>query len=868
MAVRRTSCQRRVSLNSSAPSPLFVLLCVVVLFGASGSKHQRAKRKWEPPKINITENITDFKPKRYLTTVVTDNEKFHRSVSYRLEGPGADKPPLQHFWVNEKNGKLYQMVNLDREKKSSYSMTMHAHAINGTSLEDDPLDIKIQVRDINDEVPRITSKSGKIKEGVPAGFVVMDIMAEDNDQPGTVNSQVNYQIESQSPERAFMIDSKTGRVTTTKSLDRENIESYNLMVKVFDNGQPSLSSTSKVLVNVEDVNDNMPVFLSTELEANIKENVNNIEVGRVKVTDMDSQGSDAWKASYQITNGNEAGHFKIETDPVTNEGVIYVIKAFDHEATQASSLRIVANNIASYVGSHSSAQNTKPLQFIYHIEDVDELPKFEQTLVTLNRSEGRTRDKTLTVLKAKAPSQDGSNTGLGPNHPMRYKVGHDPAGFMKIDPKTGKVELLKDLDRESPYVKDGAYKATFIAIDEVTKQSSTATVAINVKDTNDNKPYLVNRTMCICADTVSEVLVNAKDNDSGQNAGPFKFTLPNEMLKKWSMSYTPGNVGMLVHNNGPIPEGRHIVPITVQDNQGLPGNGNLTIKAIECQDNENVADCKTVTPIAGGLSAGGIAGILAGLLGLLLLALLLLLCCCKLGTAKKIPIIARYNQMREPPLSSGFSPDSSGKLSKVPGSAVPLLLGGAAGGAAAGFSGELKEATASNKGSGTAMGGGNYQEETKTIEESTHSYQHAGMGAAGSSATGGAGSSAKGGGGSSMGGGAGGQGFGMNHSEIKVMDEVTHAKPYGNMQFAAGNAGVQDRLYAPVEHQHYNFAEQMGTARSDATEYYVNESLRLLDSDLSVAAGDVRLVYTYEGSGNSVISLDCCDSDDNDFPHA
>ena len=76
---------------------------------------------------------------------------------------------------------------------------------------------------------------------------------------------------------------------------------------------------------------------------------------------------------------------------------------------------------------------------------------------------------------------------------------------------------------------------------------------------------------------------------------------------------------MLVHKNGPIPKGRHIVPITVKDNQGLPGNGNLSIKAIECQDNENVADCKTVAPIGGGLSAGAIAGILAGLLGLLLL---------------------------------------------------------------------------------------------------------------------------------------------------------------------------------------------------------------------------------------------------------
>uniref|UniRef100_UPI00358F19F8 cadherin-like protein 26 isoform X1 n=1 Tax=Myxine glutinosa TaxID=7769 RepID=UPI00358F19F8 len=913
MAVRRTSGPRGVSLTSSAPSPLFLLLCVVVVFGATGFKLKRAKRKWEPPKINLTENSTVFTGKKYLTTVITDNERFHPVVTYKIKGPGADEPPIGHFWVDPTNGKLYQMKNLDRETKSSYRMQMNAYAMNGTAVEDEPLDIQIQVRDINDEIPRITTKSGKISEGTPAGSVVMQIDAVDNDQPGSINSQLNYVIESQSPERAFKIDQKTGMVTTTKELDYEKLKFYNLMVKVFDNGKPSLTSTSKVSVNVQDANDNMPVFVTNKLHANIQENMNNMEVGRVKVTDLDSKGSDAWKANYRITSGNEGGHFKIETDSLTNEGIITVIKAFDHEAsqassltipnheaTQASSLTIVTSNIESY---QSSSPDTKgqTLQFIYHVLDFDERPKFEQRIIKTTRSEGIAKNKTLAVLKATSPVQAGSSIG-STGSAIKYIVGHDPAGIIKVDPKTGKVELTKGLDRESRYMKDGVYKATLIAVDEGTKQSSTATMFIIVTDTNDNRPYLVNSTRCICADTVTEMVVNVKDDDSGQNAGPFKFTLPNEMLRKWYLSNTQGKMGLLVHNNGPIPKGRYIVPITVQDNQGLSGNGNLTIKAIECKDNENEAECKAVAPIGGGgLSAGAIPGILAGLLGLLLLALLLLLCCCKLGTAKTLPGFAIYRPI-EKPITLGLSPDSSGNISKVPGSAVPLLHG-AAGGASSG-------AAANSKGSAAAVSGGKYQEDI-SIEKTTTTNQNMSMNASG----GAAGSAMDGAAGTSMSGGAGGHGFGMI-AETNVMDEVTHTQPNGNfqtqpvsmematkngmamgsmlgittlannsqrwqsnemlagqygqqqMQFAAGNAIVQDRLYPAVEHQNYNFAEQMGTAQSDTTEYFVNESLTLLDLDMSVAAGDVCLVYTYEGSGNSVISLDCCNLDENEFPCA
>lgn len=63
-----------------------------------------------------------------------------------------------------------------------------------------------------------------------------------------------------------------------------------------------------------------------QYEASIEENTENVEVMRFKTTDKDLQGTENWQADYQIVSGNGGGHFKIVTDPKTNEGVLMLVK--------------------------------------------------------------------------------------------------------------------------------------------------------------------------------------------------------------------------------------------------------------------------------------------------------------------------------------------------------------------------------------------------------------------------------------------------------------------------------------------------------------------------------------------------------------
>ena len=59
---------------------------------------------------------------------------------------------------------------------------------------------------------------------------------------------------------------------TTKPLDREEMEFYNLTVTALDGGSNPLSSTAIVYIQVKDVNDNPPEFQNESYVLFVAEN--------------------------------------------------------------------------------------------------------------------------------------------------------------------------------------------------------------------------------------------------------------------------------------------------------------------------------------------------------------------------------------------------------------------------------------------------------------------------------------------------------------------------------------------------------------------------------------------------------------------
>lgn len=60
--------------------------------------------------------------------------------------------------------------------------------------------------------------------------------------------------------------------------------------------------------------------------AEVEENRIDVEILRMAIHDQDLPNTPHSQAVYTILQGNENGHFKISTDPKTNEAVLCVVK--------------------------------------------------------------------------------------------------------------------------------------------------------------------------------------------------------------------------------------------------------------------------------------------------------------------------------------------------------------------------------------------------------------------------------------------------------------------------------------------------------------------------------------------------------------
>ena len=67
--------------------------------------------------------------------------------------------------------------------------------------------------------------------------------------------------------------SVTGVIKTTEALDHEAMAGYVLTVCAQDHGDPPLSNTAYVQINVTDVNDSPPLFAQSVYSAKIREDV-------------------------------------------------------------------------------------------------------------------------------------------------------------------------------------------------------------------------------------------------------------------------------------------------------------------------------------------------------------------------------------------------------------------------------------------------------------------------------------------------------------------------------------------------------------------------------------------------------------------
>lgn len=140
----------------------------------------------------------------------------------------------------------------------------------------------VNLEDSNDNVPEFVSNLVRLSvpENTAIGLPLLGASATDADSgdAGTVRyflSSGSGSISSSASSETgfFAVDPVVGLLSLTSSLDYEASQRHTVVITAYDNGHPRLQTNMTVFLEVQDVNDNAPIFEQTEYTITVSESL-------------------------------------------------------------------------------------------------------------------------------------------------------------------------------------------------------------------------------------------------------------------------------------------------------------------------------------------------------------------------------------------------------------------------------------------------------------------------------------------------------------------------------------------------------------------------------------------------------------------
>uniref|UniRef100_A0A673HI78 Cadherin EGF LAG seven-pass G-type receptor 3-like n=1 Tax=Sinocyclocheilus rhinocerous TaxID=307959 RepID=A0A673HI78_9TELE len=423
--------------------------------------------------MDVNDNRPEFLQKEYYVRLNEDaavgtsvfsvtavDRDVNSAVTYQITGGNT----RNRFAISTASGAglVSLALPLDYKQERRYVLTVTA---SDRTLHD-TCQVHINITDANTHRPVFQSAhySVSVNEDRPPGSTVVVISATDDDVGE--NARITYYLEDNIPQ--FRIDPASGAITLQAELDYEDQMTYTLAITARDNGIPQKSDTTYVEVNVNDVNDNAPQFLSPRYQGGVSEDAPPFtSVLQISATDRDAHANG--RVQYTFQNGEDGdGDFTIEP----TSGIVRTVRRLDRESVPFYELTAFA------VDRGVPPQRT-PVHIQVSVMDVnDNAPVFPaddfEVLVKENSAVG----SVVAQITATDPDE-------GPNAQIMYQIveGNIPEIF-QMDIFSGELTSLIDLDYET--------RNEYVIVVQATSAPlvSRATVRIRLVDQNDNGPQM------------------------------------------------------------------------------------------------------------------------------------------------------------------------------------------------------------------------------------------------------------------------------------------------------------------------------------------------------------------------------------------
>ncbi|KRY19013.1 Protein dachsous [Trichinella patagoniensis] len=236
----------------------------------------------------------------------------------------------------------------------------------------------------------------------------------------------------------FEIDA-LGRLIVMKPLDREKVDKYHFVATIQSHEFGVENSTTNVIIHVEDVNDNAPVFSHPEYHISVNESM---PVGSVimKLSASDEDIGVNSLLHFEITSGNIESTFAIEN----STGVIKLQKKLDN--TKINHYKLILKVTDSGVPARSSLA----MCYVLVMREMSRNgPFFPVGLYLGHVKENSPNDTLIFTVKAVNDNQATSTSASEVFYFIKETEMEDDGKYFAINSKNGEVRAKQQFDYEN-----------------------------------------------------------------------------------------------------------------------------------------------------------------------------------------------------------------------------------------------------------------------------------------------------------------------------------------------------------------------------------------------------------------------------------
>ncbi|XP_073477112.1 protocadherin gamma-B1-like isoform X45 [Aquarana catesbeiana] len=377
----------------------------------------------------------------------------------------------QYINVNLENGDLFVSEIIDREALCGAKQSC---ILNFEAVIEKPLNfytITIEIQDVNDNSPIFSKKSFDIElsELTSPGVHFALGIAKDPDL-GT-NSVQTYTLTSSEYFRLGEKHTNDGimypEIILEKPLDRERQSSYELILTAFDGGLPPKSGTMIIKIDVQDVNDNYPVFSQDKYHIRLHENAPlDFVVISLNATDKDEGSNSQITYTFSQISENAQQIFAMDLN-----GVIKISGNLDFETSDSYEMTVEAKDGGGHV-THCKIS-------IQVVDINDNVPEITVTSLSSTVPEDSSPGTVIALIKVQdLDSGMNGEVSCQSSNTLSFQLLPTSSSYYKL-------VTAASMDREL----NSFYNITVQCVDNGSPPlTSNKTIQLAISDVNDNPP--------------------------------------------------------------------------------------------------------------------------------------------------------------------------------------------------------------------------------------------------------------------------------------------------------------------------------------------------------------------------------------------